>query len=125
MLDDLVKYDVMNDDINLLISNYHIPYMEYDNSYHTIDKDKLYKYLNNKLLLSYTSLNNYYKCKFKYYLNHVLKINIIRDDFAILVGEVCHYILSCMDNDDFDIDTLFDNYLKTKREFSKKRDVLS
>lgn len=120
MLDDLVKYDVMNDDINLLISNYHIPYMEYDNSYHTIDKDKLYKYLNNKLLLSYTSLNNYYKCKFKYYLNHVLKINIIRDDFAILVGEVCHYILSCMDNDDFDIDTLFDNYLKTKREFSKR-----
>ena len=80
----------------------------------------LYKYLNNKLLLSYTSLNNYYKCKFKYYLNHVLKINIIRDDFAILLGEVCHYILSCMDNDDFDIDTLFDNYLKTKREFSKR-----
>ena len=120
MLDDLVKYDVINDDINLLISNYHIPYMEYDNTYHTIDKDKLYKYLNNKLLLSYTSLNNYYKCKFKYYLNHVLKINIIRDDFAILLGEVCHYILSCMDNDDFDIDTLFDNYLKTKREFSKR-----
>lgn len=120
MLDDLVKYDVINDDINLLISNYHIPYMEYDNSYHTIDKNKLYKYLNNKLLLSYTSLNNYYKCKFKYYLNHVLKINIIRDDFAILVGEVCHYILSCIDNDDFDIDTLFDNYLKTKREFSKR-----
>lgn len=120
MLDDLVKYDVINDDINLLISNYHIPYMEYDNSYHTIDKNKLYKYLNNKLLLSYTSLNNYYKCKFKYYLNHVLKINIIRDDFAILVGDVCHYVLSCMDNDDFDIDTLFDNYLKTKREFSKR-----
>ncbi len=120
MLDDLVKYDVINDDINLLISNYHIPYMEYDNTYHTIDKDKLYKYLNNKLLLSYTSLNNYYKCKFKYYLSNILKINIIRDDFAILLGEVCHYILSCMDNDDFDIDTLFDNYLKTKREFSKR-----
>lgn len=120
MLDDLVKYDVMNDDINLLISNYHIPYMEYDNSYHTIDKDKLYRYLDNKLLLSYTSLNNYYKCKFKYYLSNVLKINVIRDDFAILVGEVCHYILSCMDNDDFDIDILFDDYLKTKREFSKR-----
>lgn len=120
MLDDLVKYDVMNDDINLLSSNYHIPYMEYDNSYKGISKDKLYKYLDNKLLLSYTSLNNYYKCKFRYYISNILKINIIYDDFAILIGEVCHYILSCMDNDDFDIDSLFDSYLSSKREFSKR-----
>ena len=61
----------------------------------------LYKYLNNKLLLSYTALDNYYKCKFKYYLNNILKINIIKDDFAILIGNVCHYVLLHMDDIDF------------------------
>lgn len=120
MCDNLVKYNIMDKDINLLFSNYDIPYLEYNNSYKVIDKDKLYKYLDNKLLLSYTSLDNYYKCKFKYYLNHILRINVIYDDFAILIGDICHYVLSCMDNKDFDTSRCFDDYVKTKREFSKK-----
>ena len=69
-LDDLVKYNVKDEDLDLLSSNYDIPYMNYDNSYNKIDKDKLYKYLDNKLVLSYTALENYYKCSFKYYLNN-------------------------------------------------------
>ena len=65
-------------DLNLLSSNYQIPYMEYDNSYKGVDKKLLYKYINNKLVLSYTSFDNYNRCKFKYYLNSILKINIIK-----------------------------------------------
>ena len=59
ILDNLVKYNIKDKDIDLLSSNYDIPYMQYDNKYHSVDKDKLYKYLNNKLLLSYTALDNY------------------------------------------------------------------
>lgn len=119
-LDDLVKYNIKDDDLDLLSSNYEIPYMKYDNSYKKIDKDKLYSYLDNKLMLSYTSLENYYKCKFKYYLNNILKINIIKDDFAILIGNVCHFVLSHIDDNDFDASSCFDEYLKKEREFTNR-----
>ena len=119
-LDNLVKYNIKNKDLDLLSSNYSIPYMNYDNTYSGISKEKLYKYLDNKLTLSYTALENFYKCKFKYYISNILKINIIKDDFAILIGDICHYVLRCMDDQDFDYDTCFNNYVKTKREFSKR-----
>lgn len=119
-LDNLVKYNVKEDDLDLLYSNYNIPYMKYDNKYHNIDKDKLYKYLDNKLLLSYTAINNYEKCKFKYYISNILKINIINNDFNIIIGNVAHYILSHIDDKDFDIDNSYNNYLKSIRPLTNR-----
>ena len=119
-LDNLVKYNVKEDDLDLLYSNYNIPYMKYDNKYHNIDKNKLYKYLDNKLLLSYTAINNYEKCKFKYYISNILKINIINNDFNIIIGNVAHYILSHIDDKDFDIDNSYNNYLKSIRPLTNR-----
>ena len=119
-LDNLVKYNVKEDDLDLLYSNYNIPYMQYDNKYHNIDKDKLYKYLDNKLLLSYTAINNYEKCKFKYYISNILKINIINNDFNIIIGNVAHYILSHIDDKDFDIDNSYNDYLKSIRPLTNR-----
>ena len=119
-LDNLIKYNIKDKDIDLLSSNYEIPYMKYDNSYKFIDKNKLYNYLDNKLILSYTSFENYNKCKFKYYLNNILKINIINDDFAIIIGNVCHYVLSNIDKDDFDVYKYFDEYIVKEREFTDR-----
>ena len=119
-LDNLVKYNVKEDDLDLLYSNYNIPYMKYDNKYHNIDKNKLYKYLDNKLLLSYTAINNYEKCKFKYYISNILKINIINNDFNIIIGNVAHYILSHIDDKDFDIDNSYNNYLKSIRSLTNR-----
>lgn len=121
-LDNLIKYNIKEEDLELLFSNYKLPYMEYENCYNKIDKDKLYKYLDNKLVLAYTSFDNYNRCKFRYYLSNILKINIIRDDFAIIIGNVCHYVLSSIDNNDFDTNVYFDNYIKEQREFSKKEE---
>ena len=119
-LDNLVKYNIKEDNIDILSSNYEIPYMEYNNCYKSINKDKLYKFLNNKLTISYTALENYYKCKFKYYLSNILKINIIKDDFAILIGDICHYVLLHMDDNDFNYDNCFNEYLKSKRDFTNR-----
>lgn len=119
-LDNLVKYNIKESDLDLLSSSYNIPYMEYDNKYCHIDKDKLYKYLDNKLLLSYTSLENFYKCKFKYYLSNILKINIIKNDFAIIIGNVCHYVLLHMDDEDFDSNKVFEEYLSKERTFTSR-----
>lgn len=119
-LDNLVKYNITEKDIDLLSSNYNIPYMEFNNKYTKIDKEKLYRLLNDKLLLSFTSFDNYNKCKFKYYLDNILKINIIKDDFAIIIGNVCHYILSQIDNKDFDINIYFDKYIEKERKLTEK-----
>ena len=119
-LDNFVKYNIEDNDIKLLYNNYDINYMKYDNRYKGIDKNNLYKYLNNKLLLSYSSFDNYNKCKFKYYIGNILKINDIKNDFAIIIGNVCHYLLSCMNNKDFDIDKYFNDYISEIREFSKR-----
>jgi len=119
-LDNLVKYNIKEEDIDLLYSNYDIPYMKYDNSYNKIDKDKLYKYLDNKITLSYTHFDNYNRCKFKYYLSNILKINIIKDDFAILIGNICHYVLSSIDNDDFDTYKYFDKSVSEQRDFTNR-----
>lgn len=119
-LDDLVKYNIKREDIDLLYSNYNIPYMKYDNSYHNISKNKLYQYLDNKLVLAYTSFDNYNRCKFKYYLSNILKINIIKNDFAIIIGNICHYVLSNIDKEDFDTYKYFDDYVSKERTFTKR-----
>lgn len=119
-LDNLIKYNIKEEDLELLYSNYKLPYMDYDNGYNKIDKDKLYKYLDNKLVLAYTSFDNYNRCKFRYYLSNILKINMIKDDFAIIIGNVCHYVLSSIDNNDFDTYKYFDSYIKEQRIFTKK-----
>ena len=56
----------------------------------------------------------------EYYLNNILKINIIKDDFAILIGNVCHYVLLHMDDIDFNFSNVFDEYISNEREFSKR-----
>ena len=119
-LDNLVKYNIEDPSIGILSNNYNINYMNYDNKYKTINKDNLYKYLDNKLTLSYTSFDNYNKCRFKYFIGNILKINIIKNDFAMIIGNVCHYLLSCMNNNDFDIDKYFDDYISKERSFSKR-----
>lgn len=119
-LDNLVKYNIKESNINILFNNYDINYMKYDNKYKNIDKNKLYKLLDNKLTLSYTSFDNYNKCKFKYYISNILKINNIKNDFSIIIGNVCHYLLSCMNNNDFNLDKYFNDYISKQRIFSKR-----
>ena len=119
-LDKLVKYSEKNNELEVLYSNYNdIGFMSYDNRYKGIDNSKLYKYINNKLVLSYSSIDNYYKCKFRYYLNNILKIDKHEDTFSIFIGNLFHYILSICFKDNFDFEKEYDEYLK-RRELSKK-----
>ena len=119
-LDDLVKYGIKNKDIDLLYSNYDKnDYLSYDNKFKGINKDNLLDYLNNELTLSYSSIDNYYKCGFKYYLSNILKIDEFEETFYTIIGSLFHYVLSKMNENDFDLDKEYNNYLKD-REFSNK-----
>lgn len=100
-IDTLVKYNLQDKNLSLLYHNYpNINYMTYDNKYTKIDKTKLKNYLDNSLTLSYSAINNYYHCAFRYYLSNILKLNIYEETFYTILGNLFHYILSiCFDKD--------------------------
>ncbi|MBQ7105714.1 MAG: PD-(D/E)XK nuclease family protein [Bacilli bacterium] len=122
-LDDFVKYGTVNNNLSLYYNNYSINYLSYDNKFTGISKEQLYSKLNNKLLLSYSSINTYNKCNFRYYLDNILKINKYEETFSIKVGNLFHDLLSKCFNDDFDLDKEWDLYL-TKLELSFRDKVL-
>ena len=121
MLDDLIKYDKKSSDLDKYYSSIDTKYMTYDNKFTGINKNAFYKHIHNKLTLSYTSLNSYYNCAFKYYLSHILKIDKYEENFATFIGSLFHDVLSHVYEDNFDMDKYYDNYLKDK-EFSAKEE---
>ena len=114
LLDELIKYDKKDTNLDKYYNSFNIPYREYDNSYKKIDKEMLLQYLNNKLVLSYSSLDNYFKCGFKYYVENVLNLNKFEETFEKFVGNLFHYVLKNFYNDDFDLEKEYDNYIKNK-----------
>jgi len=120
-LDKLVKYGIIEDDLGLLYNNYEVNYNSFDNKYTKINKDNLHKFLNNKLLLSYSSLDNYNKCAFRYYLSNILKISIYEETFMTNIGTIFHEVLSKMNNNDFDLDMEYNNSINNlDKEFTIK-----
>ena len=102
-LDNLIKYNIKDNKLETLYENYKIPYNTYDNKYNKIDKNNLSEYLNNELILSYSSMDNYYHCAFKYYINNILKLNPYEETIYTTIGSLFHYTLekSLKNNDDY------------------------
>ena len=121
MLDIYYKYGNIDSSLNKLYNDSYKNYKSYDNKYKKMNKDILKKYINNKLLLSYTKIESYFECNFKYYVNYILKIDKSEETFKIYLGKITHYILSKCFNNDFDFNKEFDKYLQdNKRDFNNK-----
>lgn len=111
MLDDLVKYGSINENLDLYYNNYRIDYMKFDNTFKGVDINTLYEFMNNKLLLSYTSMNNYYKCAFRYYIANVLKLDIFEESFATHLGSIFHHILEIGLDKEININEEIEKYI--------------
>lgn len=119
MLDDYYKYGINNEDMYSLYSTYNVKYKEYDNRFSGIDFNNLNKILNNNLTLSYTALEKYNECAFKYYINNILKLDNYEDTFSAFIGTLFHHVLEkCLTSDD-NIDTEIDNFISDK-EFNDR-----
>jgi len=120
-LDTMIKFNTVEDDLDVLYSNYKdLSYLEYDNKFTGINKNNLKKYLDNKLLLSYSSIDNYFKCSFRYYINNILKLDKYEETFPQLIGNLFHYILSKAFEADFNYEEEFTSYVKNKNLNSKE-----
>lgn len=122
-LDEKNKYNVIDKSLNKLYFNYQdIDYKTYDNKFTGIVKSDLYEFLNNKLTLSYSSIDNFYKCGFRFYLNNILKITPYEETFAIKIGKIFHSVLEKYNIENFNYDEIYNDELK-KYEFDSKEKV--
>ena len=118
-LDKFYQYDERDNYLEELYSHYDINYNSYSNSVDNIDVVK-----KDKLTLSYTSMNDYYKCSFKYYLKYILKIDKYEDKFGAYIGSLYHEILSLMNNEGFDFEKEYNKYLENRKLTSKEKILL-
>ena len=123
MLDKYNLYGEKDESLEKLYSSYSIPYNTYDNKFTGINNDTYLTNLSYPLKVSYTSLNCYNECKFKYYLSKVLNLDEYEATFPAFIGSLYHEILSLFKNSNFDFEKEYNNYLE-KRELSLKEKLL-
>ncbi len=120
MLDNYINYGEEDENLkNLYVSYPEIEYKTYNNEYTNIDFEDLKTHLKDTLTLSYSSMNNYYLCPFKFYIENILKLNEYEETFPILIGNLFHHTLEKIYDEDFDIDTVFTDYLKDRQQSPK------
>lgn len=110
--DDFEKYGNLDEEYFIYKNNLDISYNTYNNEYMKIDKNSLREYLNNKLTLSYSSLNNYNKCAFRYYLANILKLDKYEENFEAFIGSVFHDVLEKCFINNLDVVEEVNNYIK-------------
>jgi len=112
--DDYIKYGYKSNDFDLLNSNYLIKYNSFSNKYSGISR------VMDKLTLSYSKMQIYNKCAFRYYLSEILKLDIYEENFSTVIGSMVHYVMEkCLSNNSMDINKFVKEFLGD-REFSKK-----
>lgn len=116
-------YGEKDSSLETLYTHYNIPYNTYSNIYTGINNDTYLTNLPYPLKLSYTSLNSYNECAFKYYVKYVLKLDKYEDSFAAFIGSMYHRILQLYQKTNFDFETEYRKYLET-RELALKEKLL-
>lgn len=123
LMDNYVKFGTVNDTFIKLSSNHTISYQTYDNEYKVINNEKLMSFLKNKLVLSYTHMNDFLACPFSFYLKYILKLNPYEETFNTIIGTIFHKILELKDEEEFDYDYTFKHIIKDY-DFSYKEEML-
>jgi len=122
MLDNYTKFNIIDSSLKDLHTTYNnIDYMNYDNSFKNIDFELLRKYINRPINISYSSMDLFFKCQFRYYINNILYLGDFEDTIQTLIGKLFHDCLSKMYNDDFDLKKEYTNYLKDKELTNKEK----
>jgi ATP-dependent helicase/DNAse subunit B len=121
-LDNYYKFNELDNVLLDLYATYdNNLYKSYDNSFKGIDYELLKDFLNNKTNLSYSSLDNYYKCSFRFYIANILKLDPFKDTFMTFIGNLFHDCLSHMYDDTFNLKDNYNNFLKGKVLTNKEK----
>lgn len=99
------------------------PYLTYDNKFKGVSKELLQKYLEDKLVLSYSSMNSYYLCSYRYFLSNILKLDKFEDTFEISIGNIFHNVLREAFENDFDFEQSWNNSIQKEQYEFKVKDL--
>ena len=104
------KCKIIHETDNICKIVYNSENFELGDKYNYIDFKDLEEYLKGKINLSYSSMNNYYLCAFRFYIENVLKLDPFTDTFAAFLGNLFHDCLSKMYEDGFDLKSNYEAY---------------
>ena len=104
MLDRYVRYRIKDEKISLMHKYYgNDDYSVYDNKFKGLRQDQIHD--RDRVTLSYSSMDEFYRCSFRYYLKYVLGLNEYEDTFYTLTGTLCHEVLKDLyQQKDFDFE---------------------
>ena len=121
-LDDYFKYGTRNRHLASLLKTYPaFPYRAYQHAFTGIKPSLIQTYLQPELVLSYTNLDKYMRCHFRYYLDCILKLNDYEETFQTMIGNYFHALLEHMREDDFDFDQYTASFFAGKDLSYKER----
>lgn len=104
--DEFFKYGKNDKDLSILNYNYKdCLYLSYNNQFQPMNISF------DQISLSYSKLNTYYLCSFRYYLENILYLDKFEQNFEAYLGNLAHEILSLMDEDDFNIENIKNEFL--------------
>ena len=108
---------IFDENTSILKGNYDINYSSYSNKFNGISKETLNKALNqNKFNISYSNLNTFYECPFKFYISNLLKLSKNEPSTYAIIGKIMHAVIQNCYNTDFDFEAEFE---KQKNIFTK------
>jgi len=102
-----------SNDFFILKNTITIPYNEYDHSFKPIDESF---YSNLVPSISYSSLNTFFECPFKYYVSKILKLDEFEGSVYTAIGNIMHSVIEHSFDDDFD----FEKQFELSKEFYTK-----
>lgn len=117
MEDNFRKYNIIEDNYNIYKNSLgNISYNTYNNKFSGINNNELKEYLNNKLTLSYSSLNNYNRCAFRYYIANILKLDKYEETFETFIGSLFHDILEKCFNNNLIVEEEINSYINNSNK---------
>lgn len=114
MLDNLIKFGSIDTNLNLLNFNYDIPYNTYSHSFTGLSKDKLNKFIKflKNFNLSYSSMDNYNRCAFRFYIDKILCLKDNLDLFSVTLGNIYHDVLEKAVKENIDVEKEVYKYVR-------------
>jgi len=124
-LDNYIKYNVVSDDLDKLYSSYSdIEYNSYDNNYTKIDYKVIKNKLNNKINLSFSNTNTFFRCKFRFLLETIYKLAPFEETISQKIGTLFHEVLCIVYKDKTtDYDKVIDQVISKMYENPTKKEI--
>lgn len=112
--DQFYKYGVFDEVMKILKHHYvNLNYRTYQNQFTKINNKEFLASIKKPFTLSYSTIDEYYHCSFRYYINNVLNIKEEgKDDFYINIGNIFHAVLAKCFNKNFDFNREWNQEIK-------------